>query len=104
MTLGWTRRSLPDASTLTRRAYFALDAKDFPFPHPLCPDKGPVPAGSLSRVLPSPLLHFLGALAARGCHSEPAGELAETLGTRTTARVTEMVRFARHDTVSVSLR
>jgi hypothetical protein len=40
--------SLPGASTPAPGAYFALGSVVHFFPHPLCPDKDPVPAGSLS--------------------------------------------------------
>jgi hypothetical protein len=52
--------SLPDAPTSTLGAYFALGSIDHFFPHPLCPDKDPVPAGSLSCVLRC-RIHSLGA-------------------------------------------
>ena len=43
--------SLPGASTSTPGAYFGISPKVHSFPLPLCPDKDPVPAGSLSWTL-----------------------------------------------------
>ena len=39
---------LPDAPTPAPGAYSAPGSKAHSFPLPLCPDKDPVPAGSLS--------------------------------------------------------